>query len=78
MEEGRFRAFEGKIFNGASKQVGTYQDMPPDLCKVEVFEGKLKGKLDLHLTKAALPTWKGELMREGGAKYHITIVFHKD
>lgn len=77
VEEGRFRAFDSKIFAGG-REIGTYRDLDKAHVKVVIEKGKLKGKLDLNQVLLKPPTWKGNLVREDGSKYKVTIVFHKD
>jgi hypothetical protein len=66
------------LVNLKNKRIGTYEEAGPGHIKVDVDEGKLKGKMDLYRDKENTSAWKGELKREDGGKYKITFVFEKN
>ncbi len=77
VEKGSFNV-RGYALMKNGKRIGVYEDVSETEVKVEVEEGRLKGKLKLTKTKATDVNWEGTLDRENGSSYKVTFSFVKE
>jgi hypothetical protein len=77
IDQGSFTV-RGYVIFKDGKRIGTYDDVSATQVKVEITQGRLKGKLDLYKEKESAVNWKGELDSDNkGGKYKIAVVFEK-
>lgn len=76
LEKGNFTARGYTIYKNG-KLIGSYDEISDTHFRVEVSEGRLKGKLDLFKEDKSGINWKGELERPTGGKYKIKVSFEK-
>ncbi len=77
LEQGTFRAYQNKIFKGAT-QIGTYTQAGRDHIKIHIFQGKLKGDIDARQILNKPITLRGDIMHADHGKAKIKIVLKAD
>lgn len=77
VDEGQLCAHDSKLYKGG-KQIGTYAQNGKNGYKLDITDGKLKGKIDIVMTKSQPPTYCGACEFADGRKGRITITFPKD